>query len=117
MTSPDFASFDSVVETLARPRPVALATSPAVIALPFASAPSTALRVAPDAARPRDAVALVARARLRGFAAALLVRERLLVVRERDARRLVVEAGVDDAPSLDPSAVSALRSLSASASN
>jgi hypothetical protein len=51
LTSLVFASLDSVVLTVARPRPVALATSPAVIALPLASAVSTAFLVAPDGVR------------------------------------------------------------------
>jgi hypothetical protein len=44
-TSPVFASFESVVLTLARPRPVAAATSPAVIASPLDRAASTALLI------------------------------------------------------------------------
>ena len=45
-------SLESVVLTVARPRPVALATSLAVIASPLPSAARTALLVAPDAVRP-----------------------------------------------------------------
>ncbi|MBV9195532.1 MAG: hypothetical protein JO168_15420 [Solirubrobacterales bacterium] len=51
VTSPDLASLDSVVLMLAHPSPVALATSPAVIAVPLASAARIAVLVAPDAAR------------------------------------------------------------------
>jgi hypothetical protein len=75
-----------VVLTDARPRPVAEATSLAVIALPFASASalSTELLVPPaeprlrdaDAPRVREAEALVARGR--GVVAALRVRAREL---------------------------------------
>jgi hypothetical protein len=42
---------ESVVLTVARPRPAAFAISPAVIALPLASAARTALFVAPGAVR------------------------------------------------------------------
>ena len=45
--------------TVARPRPVALATSLAGIASPLASAASTALLVAPDAVRPLAPLPLV----------------------------------------------------------
>jgi len=93
LTSPDRASFDNVVLTLARPSPVAAATSPAVIALPPLRASRTALRVAPDAARARGApVALAERARARGLAAVAVAVELLDVDPERDAD-FVVEAG------------------------
>lgn len=58
--SPVLASLESVVLTLARPSPVALATSLAVIALPLASAARTALLVAPEPVRTDVPLASVA---------------------------------------------------------
>jgi hypothetical protein len=55
-TTPDLESFDNVVLTLARPRPVPLATSPAVIALPELNASKTAVLVPADRVRPPFAV-------------------------------------------------------------
>ncbi len=63
MIAPVLASFERVVLTLARARPVAAAISPAVIALPFRSAARTAVLVAPGAVRARAAAA----AELAGF--------------------------------------------------
>ena len=59
-TSPDFASLDSVVETVARARPAFVATSPAVIASPPARAARTEALVAPGGVR-RDPRAVLVR--------------------------------------------------------
>src|SRR5450755_646015 len=56
-TSPVLASFDSVVDTVGRARPVLSATWPAVIASPPASAASTDALVAPGAVRRGDRAA------------------------------------------------------------
>ena len=55
---------ESVVLTVARPRPVAVATSPAVIASSVASAARTALLVAPEAVRAGEVGGLVELGRL-----------------------------------------------------
>ena len=105
---------ESVVLTLARPRPVALATSLAVIAFPLASAASTALLVAPDAVRPLAPLplALSELARLAEVVDADEVVERLGFGAAGALRR---ELGVNE-PSLlplaEPSAANARRSLS-----
>jgi hypothetical protein len=64
--SPDAASLESVVLTVARPSPVAAAISPAVNALPSPSAARTAALVVPGAVRARAGAA----AGLAGFCAA-----------------------------------------------
>src|SRR5664279_1477565 len=65
MISPDVASLERVVLTVARASPVAAAISPAVIALPSFSAARTAALVAPGAVRVRVGAA----AELAGFCA------------------------------------------------
>src|SRR5664279_1247737 len=79
--------------------PVAVATSPAVIASPLPSAANTAPLVAPGAVRVEvlDSVDRDARAGELAFVAGAAVRLRLVVVERelgRDPRRLCVE-GVD----------------------
>jgi hypothetical protein len=119
---------DSVVLTDARPRPVALATSPAVIDSEPESASRTARLVAPDALRPRReddaalrrvlvAVAPLVRVRRVPVARAPLeVAPRADVdVERREPRRAPPPRADDARPSPDPKAASACRSLSVSA--
>jgi hypothetical protein len=138
VSSPALLRFESVVLTVARPSPVALATSPAVIALPWARAARTAAFVAPGAVRAGALLApfagVVAREACGFGEAPSVVDCDVAVVRDRAGLRLA-EAGagrvrrragdVDELPSLsglvassrELNAASAWRSFSASESN